>query len=64
MTIPPEIIHRARSVPIESVINQRGIKLNGKIERVGPCPKCGGVDRFSINTKKNLWNCRQCDSGR
>ena len=63
MNIPSEIIQRARSVPIESVINQRGIKLKGKIERVGPCPKCGGVDRFSINTKKNLWNCRQCDVG-
>ena len=63
MNIPSEIIQRARSVPIKSVINQRGIKLKGKIERVGPCPKCGGVDRFSINTKKNLWNCRQCDVG-
>ena len=20
-------------------------------ERVGPCPKCGGRDRFSVNTK-------------
>jgi putative DNA primase/helicase len=21
---------------------------------------CGGTDRFSINTRKQLWNCRQC----
>ena len=59
----PEWIERARNVPIETVINHRGIKLRGKIERVGPCPKCGGEDRFSINTKKGLWNCRQCGVG-
>jgi hypothetical protein len=63
MTLPAEIIERARSVPIESVINQRGIKLNGKIEKCGPCPVCGGEDRFSINTKKGVWNCRQCGVG-
>jgi hypothetical protein len=27
---------------------------------VGPCPKCGGEDRFSINARKQLWNCRRC----
>ena len=59
----PEEIERARSVPIEQVINQRGIKLRGKIEKSGPCPKCGGEDRFAINTKKQVWNCRQCDVG-
>jgi DNA primase len=59
----PEQIERARSVPIEQVIDQRGIKLNGKIEKSGPCPKCGGEGRFSINTKKQVWNCRQCGVG-
>jgi len=29
-------------------------------DRAGPCPKCGGTDRFSINTVKNLFNCRGC----
>jgi hypothetical protein len=24
----------------------------------GPCPACGGDDRFSINTQKNVWLCR------
>jgi Toprim domain/CHC2 zinc finger len=32
-------------------------------ERVGPCPKCGGADRFSVNVQKNLWNCRGCGLG-
>jgi DNA primase len=53
----------ARNTPIEQVINQRGIKLRGKVERTGPCPLCGGNDRFSINTKKNVFNCRGCDVG-
>jgi hypothetical protein len=58
-----DIIERARAVPIESIIDARQIKLRGKIERVGPCLKCGGTDRFSINVKKQLWNCRQCGKG-
>ena len=60
-------VERARAVPIQSVIEQRGIRLNGKTDRSGPCPKCGGEDRFSINVKENVWNCRGCkaatDSG-
>ena len=63
MTLPAKIIEHARSVPIESVINQRGIKLRGRIERVGPYPICGGTDRFSINTKKGIFNCRGCNVG-
>ena len=54
---------KARAMKIEDEIARRGIKLRGKVERVGPCPKCGGEDRFSINTKKGLWNCRQCGVG-
>ena len=57
-------IDRARRVPIEHVLERRCIKLNGSgHERVGPCPKCGGDDRFGINTQKQLWNCRGCDKG-
>lgn len=55
-----EHIDAAKSVPIESVIDQRGIKLRGKIERVGSCPQCGGEDRFAVNTAKQVFNCRGC----
>ena len=41
----------------------RGIKLRGKVERVGPCPNCGGHDRFAINIRKQVWNCRGCHKG-
>lgn len=29
-------------------------------EHVGPCPACGGDDRFSVNDTKGVWRCRQC----
>jgi DNA primase len=54
-------IAKARAVPIEREIDRRRIKLNGgKIERCGPCPRCQGTDRFSVNVKKGVFNCRQC----
>ena len=53
----------ARATRIERVCDQRGIKLRGKIERVGPCPICGGNDRFSINIRKQIFNCRGCAVG-
>jgi hypothetical protein len=56
-------IERARAVRIEDEIARRGIRLRGKIERVGPCAVCGGNDRFSINTRKQVWNCRGCGAG-
>lgn len=33
-------------------------KVSG--EWTGPCPECGGRDRFSINPRKGLFNCRVC----
>jgi hypothetical protein len=51
-------------VSLEKELSRRGIKLNGRgPERYGPCAVCGGTDRFSINTKKNVWNCRGCARG-
>lgn len=35
-------------------ISQRGN------DRCGPCPKCGGKDRFGISISKNVWLCRGC----
>lgn len=55
-------IDKARAVRIEHVIAGRNIRLSkaGRIERCGPCPSCGGTDRFSINTRKQVFNCRVC----
>jgi Protein of unknown function (DUF3631)/CHC2 zinc finger len=56
-------IEKARAVHIEDEITRRGIKLRrAGAELIGPCPRCGGDDRFAINTKKQVWNCRGCGS--
>lgn len=38
----------------------QGLKRAGARELTGPCPQCGGRDRFSINTAKRVFNCRHC----
>lgn len=37
------------------------LKPSGR-ELVGPCPRCGGDDRFSVNPGKNQFLCRKCES--
>jgi Toprim domain/CHC2 zinc finger len=53
----------ARTIRIEDETAKRGIKLRGGVDRCGPCPRCGGTDRFSINTKKQVFNCRGFEGG-
>ncbi len=63
MPIPDAWIMRARGVPIESEIERRGIKLRrAGQEMIGPCPHCGGDDRFAINIAKQVFNCRGCEA--
>jgi Protein of unknown function (DUF3631)/CHC2 zinc finger len=58
-----EWVRRARAVSLETEIERRGFKLRREgLERVGACPKCGGDDRFAINTKKQVFNCRGCSA--
>jgi putative DNA primase/helicase len=62
--IPADHIERARALPIEHEIARRGIKLKrAGAELLGPCPVCGGTDRFALHTKKQVWNCRGCGTG-
>ncbi len=58
--IDAAIVEHARSTRIEDELARRGIKLRGGADRCGPCPQCGGHDRFSINLKKQVFNCRGC----
>lgn len=32
-------------------------------EHAGPCPACGGEDRFSVNVRKQVFNCRGAGGG-
>jgi phage/plasmid primase-like uncharacterized protein len=48
----------------DGAIAHLGLRLRRQgPEMIGPCPKCGGTDRFAINRKKGVWNCRGCRRG-
>lgn len=56
-------VEAARGVDIGTEAKARGLALRGAGEMVGPCPDCGGRDRFAINTRKQVFNCRGCGAG-
>lgn len=60
-------IRQARAVPPERAAAVAGVrpdkKLSSKKEMIGPCPCCGGDDRFALKllgTKRSWFNCRSC----
>lgn len=64
MRVDNELVRRAHGTPCLAVVQARGHKLKRSgAEWIGPCPRCGGTDRFSINVRKNIWHCRQCAAG-
>jgi putative DNA primase/helicase len=63
--LDPDAVERLRAIPIEFALHQVGLRLK-KIttaELAGSCPCCGGRDRFSVNIRKNVFNCRGCGIG-
>jgi hypothetical protein len=63
--IPADAIERARQADLLSEAMRLGARLKriGGGEYAGPCPACGGRDRFSVNTRKQVWHCRGCGRG-
>ncbi|WP_296584250.1 CHC2 zinc finger domain-containing protein [Xanthobacter sp.] len=54
----------ARAVSVLEVIDRRGIRLKRSgTELVGPCPVCGGTDRFGVSIRKNVFHCRGSGRG-
>jgi hypothetical protein len=53
-TITAAEVERARAVPIQEEVARRGAKLGrrGRHSFVGPCPVCGGDDRFAISIRR------------
>lgn len=52
----------AKARPIGEVVtllDLQGLKRAGH-ELVGPCPDCGGTDRFGVSLRKGLFQCRVC----
>lgn len=58
-------LSEAKLIPIKDAIEKLGLSglHRSGPEHVGPCPVCGGSDRFSINTDLNVFNCRRCAQG-
>jgi hypothetical protein len=57
-------ITRAREAEVLGVAERLGARLKkASSEWVGPCPRCGGNDRFAINARKRIFNCRRCGVG-
>jgi hypothetical protein len=59
------ILTAAKAIPIESEVARRGglnLKRHGS-ELVGPCPVCGGRDRFAVSIRKQVFLCRGCRAG-
>ena len=56
-------VMQAKAIRIADVVERLGIarlRLSGG-EMIGPCPICGGRDRFGINLRTNAFLCRKCD---
>lgn len=60
-----DVIARARAADIADIASRVGARLKRvtATEWVGPCPACGGDDRFSINVKRRVFNCRGFGGG-
>ncbi len=54
----------ARAVKVQNELMRRGLWTKAMAcDRGVPCPGCGWRDRFSINTRKNVWFCRASGNG-
>lgn len=52
---------KARDIwAIAQQLDISGLQRHGH-EWVGPCPRCGGTDRFAIDTRKQVFLCRRCE---
>ncbi len=57
-------VEQARAADLRPLLGAHASKLKKQgAELVGPCPRCGGRDRFNVNVRKRLWRCRVCGQG-
>lgn len=57
-------IQKARDVPILDVAGMLGANLKrAGNEWVGPCPQCGGTDRFAVKPSESVFVCRGAAGG-
>ncbi len=57
-------INKVRAVNIMDMVSRlntlKKIANTGGGEYAGPCPLCGGTDRFHVQAGRNRWFCRHC----
>ncbi len=60
--IDAEQLERARGADLMATAVALGARLKRvtAAEWAGPCPRCGGRDRFAVNVSERLWGCRGC----
>jgi Toprim domain/CHC2 zinc finger len=59
--IKADLVAQARNVSLVAVLDRCAVRLKKQgNELVGPCPRCGGTDRFAVHLKKRVFNCRGC----
>jgi hypothetical protein len=65
LTISSDLISDARDTDILGAARRVGAQLKRitATEWAGPCPNCGGTDRFAVNTKRQVFNCRGFGGG-
>jgi DNA primase len=63
--LPQDTIDKAKRISIAALLgsHEREMSKAGTNSLEGPCPFCGGRDRFWVNKTKNKWGCRQCQKG-
>lgn len=56
-------VDEAKAKDIRGLVDRLEIQDLARVshELVGPCPICGGDDRFGINLTSKAFNCRRCD---
>jgi hypothetical protein len=62
--LPHSSLDQARHVDIRDLASRYvQLKRVTPVDYAGPCPTCGGTDRFGVNVRKQVWNCRGCGKG-
>lgn len=56
-------IAEARAVTVAAELERRGVRVLHEINGPCPAPGCGGRDRFAVNTRKDVFVCRQTGAG-
>src|SRR5262245_50099938 len=62
MSTSADRITHAKAIRIEDELAKRNVHLKPKTSTwpSGPCPHCGGSDRFWVGLRKQIWGCRGC----